>query len=617
MIPLSYAQARLWFYEQITGTSSAYNLPHALRLRGELDTEALQLALADVLTRHEALRTTYGEQDGRPYQRVLDAELARPVWTEGTTTEQELAAELDRACNLSFDLTADLPIRPFLYRLAEREHVLLLVMHHIATDGWSLGPLVRDLAAAYTARRGGAAPAWEPLPVQYADYTLWQQELLGEEDDPESLISAQLAHWRETLAGLPDEVALPLDRPRPAVPAHKGTAVSAVGSPELHARLTAFARERGATVFMVVQAALVTLMTRLGAGTDVPIGTATAGRGDEALDELVGFFVNTLVLRTDASGDPGFAELVDRVKEADLTAFAHQDVPFERLVEELNPARSLSRHPLFQLMLLAQQAGEGGGSGQEFGGLETAPLPVGTDAVKFDLTLAVGESAQGLKLNADFATEVLDATTVRRLLAQLLRLLDAGLADPALPVSRLPLLTEEEERAALAPALVTAPATVPVHELIAERARTAPQAVAVEAGEVRLSYGRTRRQGQPVGPPPDPAGRAPGRLVGDLLPRMPANEKNKDVSYRRTSLGDPQDVSSLQSPSWTRLSVAPDVRERLGLDRTRKPHCSPAGVVWMHRQLDTSYAERTHGFRGEARRPECRGVLYRLEGQSG
>ncbi|MFB9371364.1 non-ribosomal peptide synthetase [Kitasatospora albolonga] len=519
MIPLSYAQARLWFYEQITGTSSAYNLPHALRLRGELDTEALQLALADVLTRHEALRTTYGEQDGRPYQRVLDAELARPVWTEGTTTEQELAAELDRACNLSFDLTADLPIRPFLYRLAEREHVLLLVMHHIATDGWSLGPLVRDLAAAYTARRGGAAPAWEPLPVQYADYTLWQQELLGEEDDPESLISAQLAHWRETLAGLPDEVALPLDRPRPAVPAHKGTAVSAVGSPELHARLTAFARERGATVFMVVQAALVTLMTRLGAGTDVPIGTATAGRGDEALDELVGFFVNTLVLRTDASGDPGFAELVDRVKEADLTAFAHQDVPFERLVEELNPARSLSRHPLFQLMLLAQQAGEGGGSGQEFGGLETAPLPVGTDAVKFDLTLAVGESAQGLKLNADFATEVLDATTVRRLLAQLLRLLDAGLADPALPVSRLPLLTEEEERAALAPALVTAPATVPVHELIAERARTAPQAVAVEAGEVRLSYAELDARANQLAHHLIPLGAAPGRLVGICLER--------------------------------------------------------------------------------------------------
>ncbi|MFJ8042102.1 amino acid adenylation domain-containing protein [Kitasatospora sp. NPDC096147] len=520
MIPLSYAQARLWFYEQITGTSSAYNLPHALRLRGALDTSALELALTDVLARHEALRTVYGEADGRPYQRVLDPELAQPVWTVTETTEEQLPAELDRACNLSFDLTAELPIRPFLHRLpGGREHVLLLVMHHIATDGWSLGPLVRDLAAAYTARLGGAAPVWEPLPVQYADYTLWQQELLGEEDDPESLISAQLAHWRETLAGLPDEVALPLDRPRPAVPAHKGTAVSAVGSPELHSRLTAFAREHGATVFMVVQAALVSLMTRLGAGTDIPIGTATAGRGDEALDDLVGFFVNTLVLRTDASGDPGFAELVARVKEADLTAFAHQDVPFERLVEELNPARSLSRHPLFQLMLLAQSVGEGGGGGPEFGPLETTVVPVGTDAVKFDLTLAVGESAEGLKLNADFATEVLDADSVRRLLAQLLRLLDAALADPALPVSRLPLLTEEEERAALAPALVTAPATVPVHELIAERARTAPDAVAVESSGERLSYAELDSRANELANHLIPLGAAPGRLVGICLER--------------------------------------------------------------------------------------------------
>ncbi|MER5866500.1 amino acid adenylation domain-containing protein [Kitasatospora sp. NPDC002040] len=527
MIPLSYAQTRLWFYEQIAGTSSAYNLPYALRLSGELDPEALRLALTDVTGRHEALRTTYGEADGQPFQRVLPTEDVVPEWTVTDCTEPELTAALARACNLAFDLTADLPIRPFLFRLGEQEHVLLLVMHHIATDGWSLGPLVRDLAAAYRARRRGTEPDWEPLPVQYADYTLWQHELLGTDDDPDSLLSQQLAHWREALADLPDEVALPLDRPRPAEPSHKGTAVSAVSSPELHARLLAFARAQQATVFMVVQAALATLMSRLGAGTDIPIGSATAGRTDEALDDLVGFFVNTLVLRTDLSGDPGFRELVGRVRESDLAAFAHQDVPFERLVEELNPARSLARHPLFQIMLLAQQAGDGTGGGPDFAELSTTAVPVGTDAVKFDLTLAVGEhhregSPAGLRLNADYATEVLDGETVRRLLDQLLRLLDSALADPELPVSRLDLLTEAERHTLLTDWNDTAvPATTdrPVHELIADHARRTPTATALEHGTEKIDYAELDARANRLAHHLTTRGAAPGVLVGLCLER--------------------------------------------------------------------------------------------------
>ncbi|BFV55962.1 non-ribosomal peptide synthetase [Kitasatospora sp. CMC57] len=527
MIPLSYAQTRLWFYEQIAGTSSAYNLPYALRLTGELDTEALRLALTDVLDRHEALRTTYGELDGQPFQRVLPIEEVAPVWTVAPCSEQSLETELAAACNLAFDLTAELPIRPFLFRLAEHEHVLLLVMHHIATDGWSLGPLTRDLAAAYRARRKGAAPDWEPLPVQYADYTLWQHELLGTDADPESLLSQQLAHWCDALAGLPDEVALPLDRPRPAAPSHKGTAVSAVSTPELHGRLLAFAREQNATVFMVVQAALATLMSRLGAGTDIPLGTATAGRSDEALDDLVGFFVNTLVLRTDVSGDPGFRELVGRVRESDLAAFANQDVPFERLVEELNPVRSLARHPLFQIMLLAQQAGDDTGSGPDFAELGTAPLPVGTDAVKFDLTLAIGESHRdgnpaGLRLNADYATEVLDGDSVRRLLNQLLRLLDSALATPELPVSRLDLLSEAERHTLLVEWNDT---TVPLPdgrllpELIAGHARRTPTAVAVEHGPQQLTYAELDTRANRLAHHLIGLGAASGVLVGVCLER--------------------------------------------------------------------------------------------------
>ncbi|GAA1168330.1 amino acid adenylation domain-containing protein [Kitasatospora gansuensis] len=527
MIPLSYAQTRLWFYEQIAGTSSAYNLPYALRLTGELDTEALRLALTDVLDRHEALRTTYGEADGQPFQRVLPIEDVTPVWTVTPCTEQSLGAELAGACNLAFDLTSELPIRPHLLQLDDHDHVLLLVMHHIATDGWSLGPLVRDLAAAYRARRRGTAPDWEPLPVQYADYTLWQHELLGTDEDPDSLLSQQLTHWREALAGLPDEVALPLDRPRPAVPSHKGTAVSAVSTPELHTRLLAFARERNATVFMVVQAALATLMSRLGAGTDIPLGSATAGRTDEALDDLVGFFVNTLVLRTDLSGDPDFRELVDRVRESDLAAFANQDVPFERLVEELNPTRSLARHPLFQIMLLAQQAGEGTGGGPDFAELTAAPLPVGTDAVKFDLTLAIGESHRGispagLRLNADYATEVLDGDSVRRLLAQLLRLLDSALAAPELPVSRLDLLSEAERHTVLVEwndTTVPLPDGRPLPELIAEHARRTPAAIAVEHGPQQLTYAELDTRANRLAHHLIARGAAPGVLVGLCLER--------------------------------------------------------------------------------------------------
>ncbi|MFB8212218.1 amino acid adenylation domain-containing protein [Streptomyces sp. NPDC056010] len=495
MIPLSYAQARLWFHEQVEGRSSAYNLPYALRLRGDLDAAALRHALADVIDRHEALRTTYQEVGGEPLQHVLAVGEAQPVWTMHECAEAELTAELAGACNLTFDLGSELPLRPHLFRVGPQDQVLLLVMHHIATDGWSLGLLVRDLATAYAARTGtGAAPDWEPLPVQYTDYTLWQHELLGEADDPQSPLAQQLAFWRTTLDGLPEEIPLPLDRPRPAAPSYKGMAVAQTSSPELHARLLTFAREQQATVFMVVQAAFAALLSRLGAGTDIAIGTATAGRTEEALEDLVGFFVNTLVLRTDVSGDPTFRQLVDRVRESDLDAYANQDVPFERLVEELNPSRSLSRHPLFQIMLLTQQSGDG--SGPEFPGLAAVPVPVGTDAAKFDLTLAISErrtdgTPAGLRLNADFATDLLDPGSVRRLLDQLLRLLDSALAEPGHPVSRLALLTDTEREELLnrwhGAGTDSADGQL-VHQAVAAQARATPDAPAVESGGTTLGY---------------------------------------------------------------------------------------------------------------------------------
>ncbi|WP_235502933.1 condensation domain-containing protein, partial [Kitasatospora sp. Root187] len=493
-IPLSYAQRRLWFLNKLEGPNSTYNVAHTIRLRGRLDVDALHSAVSDVVGRHEALRTVFLEVDGEPYQRVVAPGVARPMVTVLDTDPDELPLELDMASRHSFDLMVELPIRAHIFAVGPEEHVLLLVMHHIASDGWSLGPVMRDLATAYGARCDGAAPYWEPLPVQYVDYTLWQQDLLGSADDPDSLLSQQLAFWRQALADLPEEIALPADRSRPALPTNQGQVTTARLGEGLHRRLLAFARENNATLFMVMQAALAGLLTRLGAGTDIPLGTPTAGRTDDALEELVGFFVNTLVLRTDLSGDPSFRQLVARVKEADLDAYAHQDVPFERLVEELNPVRTLSRHPLFQVMLVVQNNAE---AKLRLPGLDTEIAPVTTDTAKFDLTLGFTETfgpdrePAGIRAMAEYATDLFDRSSVEVILDRLVRLLEGQLTEPDVPVGRLEILSGDERQALLVDWNDTAmefPADRCVHELFEQQAARQPDATALVFGEDRVSY---------------------------------------------------------------------------------------------------------------------------------
>jgi acyl carrier protein len=319
-IPLSFAQRRLWFLNRMEGPSATYNIAIALRLSGPLQPEPLQAALGDLLERHESLRTVFPETQGVPRQQILQSAAVRPELQPVPIAQAELAQALRSASAQGFDLAAEIPFRAQLFALRPDEHVLLLLIHHIAADGWSLAPLLRDLAAAYAARCRGGEPRLAPLPVQYADYTLWQHELLGSEEDANSPITRQLAFWRQALAELPEQLELPTDRPRPAEASYRGATLPLEVSPALHRGLLRVARETQASLFMVLQAALAALFSRLGAGHDIPIGTPIAGRTDQATEELVGFFINTLVLRTDTGGNPTLRELLERVRAADLNA---------------------------------------------------------------------------------------------------------------------------------------------------------------------------------------------------------------------------------------------------------------------------------------------------------
>lgn len=308
----------------------------SLRLTGSLDRSALGAALRDVVDRHEVLRTIFPQTGGVPAQVVLDESPVELLVEEAT--EEELPGRLADAARHEFDLGRESPLRVHLFVLGADTAVLFGVWHHIAGDGWSLVPFFRDLSEAYAARCDGEAPAWSPLPVQYADYTLWQRDRLGTEDDPGSLLSRQLAFWRTALAGLPDEIALPADRVRPQVADYRGDVETFEWPSRVQRSVAELARQTGTTPFMVLQAGLAALLSRMGAGTDIPIGSPIAGRTDDALTELVGCFLNTLVLRTDTSGDPTFRELLARVRRTVLAAYDNQDVPFEQLVEALNPA---------------------------------------------------------------------------------------------------------------------------------------------------------------------------------------------------------------------------------------------------------------------------------------
>jgi hypothetical protein len=327
--------------------------------------------------------------------------------------------------------------------------VLAVVLHHIAGDAWSTAVLARDISTAYAARRRGQGPGWDPLPVQYADYAIWQRELLGDEDDNASLLAQQVAWWRQALAGAPAELALPADRPRPRVPSHRGHRAPLEIPAQLHARLADLARARGATLFMVLQAGLAVLLSKLGAGADIPVMTPVAGRTDKALDDLVGFFINRLVLRTDLSGDPPFGVLLDRVREAGLSALDHQDVPFNRLVEALPSGHSLARQPLSQVVLAMQN---NVAPALDLPGIETSPLPVGANSAVADIHVGVAEvfgedgAPAGIHGALMAAEDLFDPGTAQQMARRLVRVLAAVAANPLIRLHEVEVLDEEERR---------------------------------------------------------------------------------------------------------------------------------------------------------------------------
>ncbi|MBW5480457.1 amino acid adenylation domain-containing protein [Streptomyces bambusae] len=533
-LPLSYGQRRMWFLHRLQGPSPTYNIHQKVVLHGPVDPGLLRAALADLVERHEILRTAYAETDGTPEQYVRPAAAAEPVLELVATGPGEIDAQVERAARYCFDLDTEIPLRTWLFTLAPDHHVLLVLTHHIAGDGISERVLLRDLGTAYAARAAGTVPDWAPLPVSYGDYVLWQEELLGPAEDPDSLLSRQLTSWRRVLDGAPPALALPYDRTHPPVPSHRGDRVTVTVDAGGHQALERLARRTESTLFTVLQAALAALLRRLGAGEDLPIGTGTAGRGDEALDDLIGFFVNTLVLRTDASGDPTFTELVRRSRACALEAFAHQDVPFDRVVEELAPRRSLARSPLFQVMLMLHNNVM---PRLSLPGVRASVERVDAHTAKFDLLVDVYEKhagpagddpagrpvPDGLKIVLEYATDVFDEATVRQAGEHLLRILAAMADDPDGKILDVELLEESERRALTAPPRASfgadgaeAPTLVTLFEA---RVAAAPDAVAVTAEGCSLTYRELDRRANRLAHLLRGRGAGPERIVAVQLPR--------------------------------------------------------------------------------------------------
>ncbi|HEX8651125.1 MAG TPA: non-ribosomal peptide synthase/polyketide synthase [Pyrinomonadaceae bacterium] len=487
-LPLSFAQQRLWFLDQLAPGSASYNISGAVHLKGRLDVAALEQSFNEIVRRHESLRTSFALSCEQPIQIIApDLSLTlTPVDLTGfpqSERETEARRMMSEAARTPFNLARSPLLRGGLLRLAEEEHVLVVVMHHIVSDGWSIGVLLRELATLYEAFLGEKQSPLPELPVQYADFARWQREWLDEE-----VLEAQLAYWKRQLGGSLPVLALPADRPRPSIQSFRGASQSLVLPKDLSKALKALSRREGVTLFMTLLAAFKTLLYRYTDQDDILVGTPIANRNRVEIEGLIGFFVNTLVLRTRLSGDPSFRELLGRVKEVALSAYARQDLPFEKLVEEIQPERSLSHAPLFQVMFVLQNSPV---PALELPGLKLSPVEVANEISNFDLTLVMEETEQGLTASLDYSTDLFDDATIRRTLRHFQSLLEGIVAAPEARLSSLSLLTEAERHQVLYEwndTRTAYPTGKCIHHLFEEQVERTPHALALMFEEEQVTY---------------------------------------------------------------------------------------------------------------------------------
>lgn len=518
-LPLSFAQQRLWFLDQLAPGNAVYNIFQALRIKGPLSVPTLEQSLTEIVRRHEALRTTFTTMDGQPVQ-VIGSDPRVKVGTIDLRPlppqkQDEAAQRLAREeAAKPFDLTRDLMLRATLLQLDNEDQVLVITMHHIASDGWSLGVLFRELSALYNAAIRGTTLNLPELSVQYPDYALWQRDWLQG-----NVLEKPIAYWKEQLAGAPDVLELPTDRPRPAEQTFRGAAQLDTLPLSLLRGLNALSRQEGATLYMTLLTAFNILLHRYTRQTDIVVGSPIAGRTQVEVEGLIGFFINTLALRTDLSGSPTFRELLARTRKVTLEAYAHQDVPFDKLVLELQPERSSSHMPLFQVMFALQSAPA---ETLDLSGLTITAMDVDNGTSKFDLTLAVTELEHGLGLDLEYNEDVFDASTIRRMLGHFRTLLEGIVAHPEQRISELPIMTATERHQLLVEwnqTQVDYPKHTPVHVLFEQQVEKRPEAIAVQFERYQLTYRELNARANQLAHYLKQLGAAPGNCIGVYLER--------------------------------------------------------------------------------------------------
>ena len=513
-LPLTFAQESLWFIDRLEKDSSRYNVPTALNLTGVLDTKALQSAISELIQRHESLRTTFvGEES--PSQVVADRQTIEMIGIDvSNQTDSEVSEQLSRLATEPFDLSAGPLIRAYLLNKGDKDHILLIVVHHIVADGWSLGILMRDLAELYAGFLNQEPASLPELPLQFADYAVWQRQALEE-----TTLDAEVAYWKQQLASAPALLELPLDRPRPSVSAFKGNWVNRSLPPDVLDSLRRLARNENATLYMSLLAAFNILLGRYTAQADIIVGTPVAGRSFRTLENLVGYFLNSLVLRNDLGGNPSYTELLGRIRETTLDAFENQNLPFEKLVEELQPERSLSYTPLFQILFNLQNREQ---ELVPFEGLEVDPVVVLPGTSKYDLHLLLEERSDGLGIWFEYDTELFDGETIERMATHFETLLGSIVAQPESPISQLPWLAEAERNQLLLEWNDTRHHYDPeqsLHGLFQAQATQSPDAIAVSFEDTTLSYTQLDQKSSQLARHLGSMGIGPGSLAGIYIER--------------------------------------------------------------------------------------------------